>query len=70
MYGIDTVPGIVLAILFLIGFAVLGVLSVVRPLNFGEYKSFFVKFYTLKYNYYIAAIIFRLLIAIAICAFN
>ena len=70
MYGVDTIFGIVLGMITLVGLVIYCPLLYFRPLNFGEYKSFFQRTHKLKINYYIIVILFRLLIPIAICSLN
>ena len=70
LYGAAQVFGIVLAIVTNLGLIAMGVLLIIRPLNFGEYKDFFVLSHPIKRNYYVIVITLRILLAIGISALN
>lgn len=68
-YGVEQIYGIVIGIMLCIVIAVLTLLLVKRPNNFGEYKSFFQNS-VYKSNFYVVVVVFRFLIVLGLCLFN
>ena len=68
--GTAQVFGIFLAIVRNLGLIVMAVLLVIRPLNFGEYKDFFILSHPIKINYYVVVIALRILLTIGMSALN
>lgn len=69
-YGSEQIYGIVIGVALCTLIAVLTVLLVKRPNNFGEYKTFFHSNSVYKSNFYVAIVVFRFLIVLSLCIFN